>query len=461
MRKRIGFVALAIGLGLSLLAYNNCSGGFESAGGSSSGSASLQSTGVSQLQLNFQVKNSATQLVYDDSVPNSSLTLSAGQSYSFIINTPTQPPAGATLQLTLTEISVIGAQPQVLTLNYGSNAIPSNLLNQGNYSFEFSAAAPGMATVTKSYTAAVSCPNPTFTKASLNPSAIQVSLASANNIFNYSVAGVIANANGSGNYECALDPSGTSILDTGFQSCSAPFTAYSSAVSTRNVNVVVLDKTCNISYSVSSAVNLPYTEPTLGQGHQFIFGQTSNATGSAVGDSRVANLTYLATNEPNNTIVQSSLNGSSFTIQSSQNYQQASSVNYGITISLSGITGSVSTSTGVNNLSVANASIQGISYSTDEAGDSQVALSFSGTNCALSQQHVAVSFLPGSPCGSGTSGDQNSVSVEIWGHYVCTGVSDSTGSFSIEGDFDGASSSSDNCQGGTTGVTGGVVPISL
>jgi hypothetical protein len=71
-----------------------------------------------------------------------------------------------------------------------------------------------------------------------------------------------------------------------------------------------------------------------------------------------------------------------------------------------------------------------------------------------------VLFIAGQPCAGGMSGDTNQATVEIWGHYSCTGMSSTGASVDIQGNFDGVKTLADSCSGGGGGG-GGVDPIKL
>ncbi len=443
----------------SMIAYTNCSGAFKASSPSVINASS--STGAAQLKMNLIVKDASGTTIFDDSDPAANLVLKAGQNYSFIVNYQGTPPADATLALKYTNIGTIGALPQTIPLQFGTNVISGNMMPQGSYALEFDSSTGGVLSSAKSYNAAVSCPSPTFTAASLNANGISAAASGSNNLFDFSVGAVTSSANGLAPYQCAIDPTGTSILDTGFQPCSQVFSKiYSNFVASRKVNVVVRDA-CNITQSVGKVIALPYSVPALGQANVFISGQTSGATGNAVNDKRVDGVTYLATNKIDHIVVQSALDGTSFTIQSSQNYRQASSVNFGVKITLNGLTNTLNLSTMSGTVDASAARIQSAAYSTDEAGGSQVASSYSGLNCILSNQLAQVKMVAGTPCTTAGGGDQNSAAIEVSGHYKCSALSNSGGSIGIEGDFDGISLKQDSCIGGGGGGGGGVVPISL
>jgi hypothetical protein len=227
-------------------------------------------------------------------------------------------------------------------------------------------------------------------------------------------------------------------------------------VSSRNVGLLVKDS-CNTTVAVSNVVDLTYSEPTM-PGNVFIFGQTSNATGSAIGDSRVQNVTYLAENSDGNNIVQPTYGSGSFEIYSQQNYQMPSSVKFGMDIKVVGITDTINVKTGQGTVDASAATLKSVTYTTDQSGDQDPAVSLSSTSCVLSNQGASVKFTAGTPCTAGTTGDNNMATVEVWGHYVCNALTDSGGSTQMTGDFDGYTNLVDNCTGGGQGG-GGIVPI--
>ena len=209
-------------------------------------------------------------------------------------------------------------------------------------------------------------------------------------------------------------------------------------------------------------MNYPYSVPAMGAQNVFIYGHVNSATSTAATEARVNGVYYLATNTnvPSNLIVQPSYSGSNFTISASENYGMPSSVNFGMNIQVTGITGSINVAAGTGSLSVASASLKSVSYSTDQAGDSQAALSFSGANCALSNQGVNVVFASGTPCTGGT-GTGRQATVEVWGNYSCPSLNSASGAaINISGSFDGLTTLVDSCSGGGGGG-GGIVPINL
>ncbi len=435
--------------------YNACSR-YQSAGGIN------QSSGASTSNLNYltgkmqmSLVNASGNLIYSDAAAGGSLTFKANTNYGLNLNV-TGYPANTQYSLEMTQTDVVNGTTVTVPLTAGLNSF--TVPTQGDYSWKLMASAPGYQSQTKFYLANVTCQNPTFTQSSLDPAALTVSQGSGTNLYNFSAANVVANANGMGPYECAFDPTGTGIVDTSWQNCTQAFNNfYVNYVSTRNVGVIVKDA-CNTTYAVSAPVQLTYTEPTM-PGNVFIFGQISNATGTAKGDSRVDNVTYLATNSGGNDIVQPHYSSGSFQITSSQNYGMPSSSSFGVQINVKGIQDSLNVSTMTGTVNASNAYISSLSYTTDEAGDAKPPLDFNSTNCTLSNQGAKVLFTAGTPCSSGTAGDQNKATVEVWGHYQCT-ISDVSGGAQITGDFDGYTHLVDNCSGGGGGG-GGIVPIQL
>ncbi|MGZ3744209.1 MAG: hypothetical protein ACXVB1_09855 [Pseudobdellovibrionaceae bacterium] len=428
-----------------------------SADSTTSNATTLASTTQAQIKVNMQVLDNTNKVIYSDANSTSSLVLKANQNYNLVLN-PSQEVAGLSYSLSLNKTSAIGSLPTLIPLQSGANDFMVS--SQGDYSLKLVVSAPKMLPLTKYYTANVTCPNPTFTANTLDASKISVSSAGANNIFNLSAAGVAAGANGMAPYTCAWDGTGVGIIDTAFGDCNTAVSGfYNNLVSTRKVYVVVKDA-CNTVYTVSKEVNYAYQVPAMGAGNVFIFGQVSNASGSAKNDARVDAATYLATNvSPGHNIVQSNYGGSGFTISAAQNYGMASSVSYGMTVQVSNLTGSVDLVNMTSTLSAANAKIKSVNYSTDQAGDSMGAVSFSGSNCTISNQNLKVQFVQGTPCSGGT-GSGNKATVEVWGNYSCTSVSNATGSTTINGSFDGLDDIVDSCSGGGGGG-GGVPPVSF
>jgi len=452
MKKGMKFRIIIGGCSLLLLAA--CGKANYTADENTIDASSTGSINQAQIKVNMKIYDNTNAVVYSDSNINSSLVLKENQNYRLDLS-PSQDVAGLKYALTLTKTSVVGSTPQTIQLQSGSNnfSVPT----KGDYSLKLVATASQMLPVTKLYTAAVTCQNPVFSAASLDGSKMTVS--GSTNMYTFNASAVVAGANGMAPYTCAWDGTGVGIVDTAFKDCSASSSAfYSNLVGDRGITVVVKDA-CNTVQSVKKTLNLPYVVPSLG-GNVFIHGAVSNATGNAMNDSRVDNAIYLATNVGGNNIVQSSYSGANFTISAAKNYGMASSVAYGMKIQVSNLTGSVDVKTMASTLSAATAKLKAITYTTDQAGDAKAATGLSGSSCTLSNQNVKVMFVSGTPCSDG-SGTNNKATVEVYGSYVCTGVSNgSGGTITITGSFDGYDTIVDSCSGGGGGG-GGVAPINL
>jgi len=412
------------------------------------------SSGVSIAKVNMSIVDASGNEVYSDTKSNSSLKLTAGAQYTLNLDASSNP-SGTTYSLQSTETDIVSGSPVVIPLNPGANSF--SVPAQGDYAWKLIITAQGQAPVAQNYQASVICSSPTFTADSLDPSKISVS--GNTNLYSFSAAGVTANANGMAPYLCAWDPTGTGIVDSAFQPCSQVLANYYvTYVDQRYVGLIVKDS-CNISYSINNTAELNYVEPSM-PGNVFIFGQTSGIAEQR--DGRVDNVTYLATNVSGHNIVQPMYGNGSFSISSLLNYEMPSSVQFGMQIKLKGLTDNLNAAAGTGSVDASKAYIDTLVYTTDQAGDSAPALSFTGTkaNCVLSNQGTKAIPTVGTPCSSGQSGTNNMISVEVWGHYVCTNMSNATRTISIEGDFDGTYNLVDSCVGGG-GSTGGIVPIQL
>jgi len=464
--RRAKAAAAFLGTGLALVVcYNACSNSGLGVG-SIQNLTGTQSVGQQQVKMSVSVKDSSGATIYTDANSSSTLKVTSGGVYSVVINAVGSAPPGASLTLTLQNIDILNAPVTTLSVSYGSNQLPN--LQPGDYKMVISEAAPNMVTVAQSYTANVVCANPSFSKTT--GTTISVTQGSGQNVYNFSVS---AAGDGQAPYLCALDPTGVGIIDTAFQPCGSAFNGiYNNYVAGRNVTVMIKDA-CNIAVPATVAINFPWAEPAMGGGINFIEGLTGSSpantsgvvTGPAVGDLRDQNVQYLATNNGGNNIVQTQYSTGSFQITSDQNYGMNSSVPFGISISLTGITGNLGAPSGwpslpANTLGVAAAKISSFSYSTDQAGDAEPGQVFSGTNCTLSNQGIKIVPTSGTPCTSGTA-TGNSVTVEMWGHYVCKGLASVGGAtMDISGDFDGLNTLVDSCVGGQ-GQGGGIPPIEL
>lgn len=420
-------------------------------------SASTANAPFLQAKVNLSLYAADGSLIYSDVNSSTSLKLKSGTPYDLNLDV-SGAPAGTSLTLESSQIDVVSGASAAIPLQSGANqfTVPA----AGDYTWKIVASAPGYTPLTKIYQASVQCPNPTFTANSLSASSITASAGTGSNLYNFSAAGVVAGANGMPPYLCAWDPTGVGIVDTAFRDCGQVLSNfYVNYVGPRSVGVIVKDA-CNIEYSVSNSVNLGYSEPSM-PGNVFIFGQNSNATGSAVGDARIDGVTYLATNSGGHNIVLPNYGSGSFTIQASMNYKMPSSVDFGMKIEVKGLTDTIDMAAATGTIDATHAFISKVTYSTDQAGDSAPVSSLSGSSCTLSNQNATVKMVKGQPCASGTTGDNNKATVEVWGHYVCHGISNSGASIDISGDFDGMDDIVDNCVGGGGQGGGGIVPIGL
>lgn len=484
---RKGKTALLIGVGLGLvIGYNACSqNGFTGSGASAVQLGSSQAVGQSQVKMSLSILDTTNATVYTDSIAAESLTLKSATNYFAFIQPSAglSSPSGASINILLTPISVANGTTVTVPAQFGTQvALPQ--FQTGQYTVQLVENAPSMVQVSQTYQASVICPSPTLTAAGTSAS-ITASLSSQNNVFNYTVSNLVAN--GMAPYFCALDPTGTGILDTAFQPCSQVFNqVYNNYVASRNVAVMVRDA-CNIAVPVYAQVNFPYTIPAPATttvaaqtGVNFIFGQFTGATESAQNDSRVNNVSYFATNESvtnssmssnaSNTqqVVLTDFNqdttgvASAFDIHSWFNYGMTSSVNLGMAINLSNISGTVNFTTGASTLSATNAKISSVQYTTDQAGDVLPSMAFSGTNCTLSNQGIQALFVAGSPCTSsdGSKHTGGKFTIEMWGSYSCNSLTTSGGTVNVKGTFDGMNLIVDSCSGGGGGG-GGIPPISL
>lgn len=443
---RVAMVLIPVGFGMIA-----CSQGhFDSDPATlTSQSVSLSSSSVGTLSMS--VKDASSNTIYSDAVAGSSLKLKAGQTYKIMLQ-GTSVPAGSTFDLQSTRTDVIGASSQITSLNLGSNSF--TVPTQGDYNWKIVSHSSMVQVAPKAYQAEVSCANPALSASSLNANNISVSQASPNN-YNFSAANVVSSAN---QYTCAWDMTGTGIVDTGFKDCSQTVKLYTNDVGTRKVSLIVKDS-CNTTVTVSKSVNLSYSIPQTGQQNVFIFGKFSNGAGLASTDARLANVEYLADNKGGG-FTQAHYGNGQFTIQSSVKYGQLSSSDFGVKIALTGLSDSLNVSSLSGTVDASNARIASVTFLTDRAGDQSPAVSLKSTSCTLSNQNAIVTKVSGSPCASGTSGDNNQIKVEVYGDYTCTmqGPAGTTATFS--GKFDGLDLQADSCSGGGGGG-GGVVPVSF
>jgi len=436
------------------------------------------STSSTRVQGNFSVavyavdsSNHAIQpALYSDTNRSSGFQLVAGKSYIFKI---TSSIANASFKLTYTNIDIPAAPSSApITLKLGDNLVQAPAA--ADYSFVITpVASSSIQAISKTYQANVSCANPTFSAADLVPSSIGVAAVGGNNLFNYSSSSVVNPVNhGQAPFLCAWDFNGVGIIDTPFMDCNTPVNnVFIDYVGYRHVGLVVKDA-CNSPVTVTKLANLPYSVPSM-PGNVFVHAVTSGTpvvggTVSNSNDPRIYGVKFLATNPGNSPVpVQPSFNPnrqnhaiSNFTIQASSTFGMPSSLPFGVTLTVTNITGDYTNNGGGNGtLDVSNAHLA-LSYVTDQAGDSSPSVQI-GSNCTLSGQGIKTHFVAGPPCSGNTpNGSQNTLTVEVWGSYTCTGVAVPGGNpVNITGSFDGSKSISDSCYSGGGG--GGVTPIGL
>lgn len=413
----------------------------------------LSSNGNLTGKMLLTLADNSGSVIYSDTQASSSLTFKAGTSYVLKLDASQFPP-GTSFSLEMTNIGVVGAPATVLALNTGPNSflVPT----QGDYAWKLTAKAPGFNASTQSYQATVSCASPTFTATSLNPNSITVTPAGGNNQFNFSASGIADAANGMAPYTCAFDPTGTSIVDTTFHDCSANLLGfYSDLVGSRRVGVVVKDA-CNTPVITSRSLNLAYSVPAM-PGNQFIYGQTTSALST---DPRYDNATYLATNPGTADPVKAMYSAGTFTVSSQLVYPMPSSVAHGMIIQIRGIveTTPFNAATGAGAIDVSGAFVNGLQFSTDQAGDQSPASTLTGAkaNCTLTSPGGRVTPVVGKGCAANETGTSNILSVEVWGHYKCLNMTGAAHAVTIEGDFDATYDIVDACIGGGQG--GGGVP---
>jgi hypothetical protein len=430
-----------------------------------------------QFGLSVYATDSANQAIrpalFDDANSSTAIQLTAGKKYIFAL---TSNSSRAQFVLNSTNIDLPNAPASApVALTVGQNLITAPAA--GDYAFKVAVAGSGQG-AGKTYQANASCQNPTFSASDLTPANITVAAGSGTNLYSFSAKNVVTGAGGMGPYLCAWnytgawDTAGAGIIDSAFTDCSQTAQdIYVNYVSTRKVGLIVKDA-CNTAIKVSNTVNLPnslnlLSMPGKGSGNVFITGVVSAATGAVKNDLRIDGVNYLATNAPNNDIVQpnwgSNAGSGSFTIQALKDYNQPSSVKFGMKLNITGITNSFDpkTGAGANSFSMANAKLAELDYTTDQAGDSSPAVALSGTNCTMSNTGAKAVFVSGTPCTGGNSGDTNRWTVEVWGDYKCLGVSaGGNSSVTIQGSFDGLYLQVDSCYGGGGGG-GGVVPVTF
>ncbi len=465
MKKRYLFLSAVVGV---VFAYQACTNNFSTdknlvstapaiaSGASFAGKASITVT-----------EKSSGNVIYSDSNPGS-LVLKAGNTYNISLISDSLP-ADASYSLSATRIDIPGGTAASTPLKLGDNSVTAPV--QGDYAWKLSVSVPNVGVQVKSYTAAVSCPNPTFTTLS----SLSVSASGNNDSYDFSVS--YSAADGTAPYSVALDISGTGIVDTGFQTgTSVTFSGQRVVyVGYRKIGVVVKDA-CNTAVATMvntsgaqgpQLVNLPYTVPGMPSGMNFISGKVSNEGGllATTPDLRVNGVEYFSINPPEkvDALYNSSKNLTSYTgafkISAIRNYGLTSSMPFGVTLQLSGISDDA-VSPAVDRaytVDVSKATIQAVSYTTDQAGDQAPPMSFGKTgSCVYSNGGGKMMFAPGLPCGPGSTGSGAHLTAEIWGEYVCSMTDNAGRTFDFSGKFDGLYNLPDSCIGGGGGGGGGV-----
>lgn len=421
-------------------------------------------------RVSLSVYDTTGALLFSDTNSNTAFALTAGVQYNFHLD-GNNIPSGTPFTLQSTQVDTVTGTTTTTSLSLGDNSFTPS--TPGDLLLTLSATGAASNTIAQqSYQVNVTCSHPNFTADSLNAQGISVTAGSGSNLYNFSAASVITSANGTGPYLCAWDVNGDGIQDTAFTDCTSSVSnEYVNYVGSRKIGLIVKDS-CNTAQVVSKTVNLDYSIPSK-PGNVFIYGQLSNATGTAQGSLAIDGVHYLATNSGGHNIVSPQYSrGSSgkaqFTLYSYLNYGRLSSVNFGMELHIGNISDTLSSDLTSGTVDVSQATLAKLVYSTDQAGDqspsrsltSATSTSTPNTTCQLTQPGAQVLFIQGTPCSDGTTGDNNQADVEVWGDYVCT-VSDIGGSVVVTGSFDGVAHLSDNCVGGSGGGGGGVTPIHL
>ena len=475
-----------LGTAAMALTYNNCSNGGGGGGGSSPASAptSVNSAGPTQTaavvtsSLGLSVLDSSGTEVFNDATSGSTLSVNSGSSYTFVVNCSSNL-TSASLTLTLTNLSLPGQAPVAIPVNCGSNTISSSYFTGASgssvsYSAVLAATSGGQVVVNNSYSAVGNCNSADkFDASYLKASGVKLTQqAGKQNVYDIDASGIIANPQ---NYTCALDFTGTNIIDTQVQPCNKPFKGIVTnfvdvaGVDQRNVHVRVQNLCSSPQLTVPLTFN--YTLPAQGAGNVYIFAQTKDATGDASSDPRDENVNYLATNQDPLHVDasfegadQSSGTANTFTINSRIKYSQANSQEFGVYISISGFKQDVNSSNSNLTLSSSNSGASmSISFSTDKdvSNHSKSLATYTTSNCSFQTQGKYIT-VTGTPCsGTQNKGANIQRNAEVWGTYTCTAATDAGGgSIKISGSFDGTWNWSSSCYGGGGGG-GGIVPVSL
>jgi hypothetical protein len=437
--------------------------------GSTASSASLSNSSALASSVSLNVTGSGGNVYSDASDPGQVMTMTVGQSYTFHADASNLA-AGATLKLSLLDTDIVNGTPIVITLQPGASQTIVAPSPGGDYLMTLTINSGGTVAV-KNYQAAIGCSDPTFVQSVLNSNGLTVT--GSNNMYTYNASGVIANPQ---NYLCGFDLSGTGILSSVYVPCNTSLpNMYVNDVGARNIQVIVKD-TCNNSLTVNSSQTLAFTTPTPAAGAQYIYGVVT-PTSYPASETRVNGVTYLATNASTgmlNAPVQANFAPGSpgqFTITSTfttgeYNNGQPSTIPYGMSLNIVGITGSLNMS-GANpssTLNFSNMSVDSGSFTTDQSSDvkAQISLASAAGQNQCTGTHLNGMATPsaGTPCGSGTTGDQNSAIVEVWGDYTCNMTGAGGATATISGSFAGSYTLHDSCVGGGQGG-GGITPISF
>ena len=136
-------------------------------------------------------------------------------------------------------------------------------------------------------------------------------------------------------------------------------------------------------------------------------------------------------------------------IESFMTYGQSLSTSFGMSIQVTGLAGSFNLTTNLNGtIDTSRANVSQLTYVTDEADDQYPTVTLTSTTCTTTGIHAQVLSVIPSACTGTATGSNNQATVEVWGDYTCTRLSNAGSSATITGSFDGFTHLGDGCVGG-------------
>ena len=323
------------------------------------------------------------------------------------------------------------------------------------------------------------CPVTLLSSGSAAGGTVTVTSGSGYNLYNYSVTLPASLSTAAyGTLTCALDPTGTGVIDLLPVPCSGGTTTqlvdqsgnkdiYSNYVGSRPVMVNIHQDLCNGTDSITSTNGLKYPEVLSSSGspvalisnsglnsgslklsgqYEFLSAEVSNSSSA---DPRLAGASFLATNYGGAQVQADGSNAAGpFSISSMTNYAQL----YALTSSHQSFGVNIKNFTPNNS----GGGTGSVTFSTDELGGQSSGFSLTKNDCTFANVGSTLLNIKSGTCQDGTA--WQSYTVDFWGTYSCKGMSDGTNTLDLSGAFEGLHDVPASCPSGGGG-SGGPVKV--